>query len=151
MDLENFQNLLQHPLVAHVKDKSMSQLAMQLTFIRSAYVDPYVIDPLSSFLASTTGSVDIFSVLILVAILYISLRILDYARRVIMFWVFLALRLVFGNASRDLGWAWGVVEGFVEDFQARSAAGSGRPGASSYGNIPTWSSGKKGKRHGSWR
>lgn len=29
------------------------------------------------------------------------------------------------KAGRDLGWVWGVVEGFVEDFQAGSARGTG--------------------------
>lgn len=97
---------------------------------------------------------DLISILLLAIILLISLKILDYARRVVMFWVTLALRLVFWGtllglgwyvyrvgiekAGMDLGWAWGVVEGFVEDFQGRAAAaaasgagaGSGRTGYS---------------------
>lgn len=81
---------------------------------------------------------DLLSILLLAIILLISLKILDYARRVVMFWVTLVFRVffwgtVFGlvwyvwrvgveNAGRDLGWVWGVVEGFVGDFQGRAAA-----------------------------
>jgi len=79
---------------------------------------------------------DLVQILILAVILFISLKVLDYARRVIVFWVMLVFRLVFWgsllglglyvyrvgveNAGRDVGWVWGVVMGFVENFQARA-------------------------------
>lgn len=100
---------------------------------------------------------DLVQILILAIILFISLKVLDYARRVIMFWVMLAFRLVFWgsllglglyvyrvgveNAGRDLGWVWGVVQGFVEDFQARAAnnaGGSGWSGAGAKKGYSRW-------------
>ena len=82
-------------------------------------------------LASSTS--DLVSVLILALILIISLKVLDYARRVVMFWVTLALRLIWWGfilgaiwyaynaglekTGRDLGWFYGVVKGFAEKFQ----------------------------------
>lgn len=95
---------------------------------------------------------DLISVLLLAIILLISLKILDYARRMVVFWVTLAFRLVFWgsvlglgwyvwrvgveNAGRDLGWVWGVVEGFVEDFQGRAAAAaSSTGGGGGGGNV----------------
>jgi hypothetical protein len=99
---------------------------------------------------------DLVQILILAVILFISLKVLDYARRLIMFWVVLAFRLVFWgsllglglyvyrvgveNAGRDLGWVCGVVMGFVEDFQARAAAGN-RGNGSGWGGA---GGGKKG-------
>jgi hypothetical protein len=99
---------------------------------------------------------DLVQILILAVILFISLKVLDYARRLIMFWVVLAFRLVFWgsllglglyvyrvgveNAGRDLGWVWGVVMGFVEDFQARAAASGNRGNGSGWGGA----GGKKG-------
>lgn len=66
-------------------------------------------------------------------ILLLSLKILDYARRIVLFWVSLAIRVAFWGAlaviawyvyyagwekaGRDVGWVWGVVMGFAEDFQ----------------------------------
>lgn len=90
---------------------------------------------------------DLMQLLILALVLFISLKVLDYARRVIMFWVMLVFRLVFWgsviglglyvyrvgveNAGRDLGWVWGVLLGFVEDFQTRAAASNGGAGSRS--------------------
>lgn len=106
---------------------------------------------------------DLVQLLILGLILFISLKVLDYARRVIMFWVMLVFRLVFWgsvlglglyvyrvgveNAGRDLGWLWGVVLGFVEDFQARAAANNGASGnASGRG----WGAGAGKKGYNRW-
>ena len=93
---------------------------------------------------------DLFSILLLAVLLLISLKILDYTRRMVMFWVTLAFRFVFWgsiigigwyvysvgveNAGRDVGWLWGVIEGFVQDFQARSAAA-----ANAYANPNSYS------------
>lgn len=76
---------------------------------------------------------DLVSVLILALILIISLKVLDYARRVVMFWVMLVLRLIwwgfilgailyvynagFGKTVRDLVWFYGFAKGFVEKLQ----------------------------------
>ncbi|KAJ5832272.1 Nuclear pore assembly and biogenesis protein APQ12 [Penicillium riverlandense] len=164
---ENVQTLLQHPSVTYIATSTQEHLTTHLSHIRTAYVQPYLIQPLSSLLASTASSSsampDLLSILLLAIILVISLKILDYARRVIMFWVSLAFRLMFWgsilgialyvyrvgveSAGRDLGWLWGVVEGFVEDFQARSsAATSGGGGSAGVGSG--WGAGKKGKSGG---
>jgi hypothetical protein len=105
-------------------------LSTPLTYFRNEYLNPYMIGPFSSLLTSSTP--DLVTVVLLLLILYISLRILDYARRVIMFWIFLILRLIFWGlvigggvyvynvgaekAVRDVGWLWGVFQGFAEDL-----------------------------------
>lgn len=79
---------------------------------------------------------DLISILLLGIVLLLSLRILDYARRVVMFWIMLLLRCIFWasvlggayyvyvvgveKAGREAGWFVGVVWGFVEDLVARS-------------------------------
>ncbi|KAL1862120.1 hypothetical protein Plec18170_000944 [Paecilomyces lecythidis] len=144
---------LQEHIMPHLQTSSMKNIqsltTAQLSSIRTAYLDPYIIQPLSSLLASSTP--DLVSVLLLALILLISLKVLDYARRVIMFWITLAFRLVFwgtvigvayyvytagvDKTVKDLGWLWGVAEGFVEDFVQNSsnsnAASGGRYGSGS--------------------
>ncbi|ODH33127.1 hypothetical protein ACO22_03318 [Paracoccidioides brasiliensis] len=113
--------------------------------VQQEYLQPYVISPLYTLINSPP---DLPSVLILCVILYLSLRILDYARRIIAFWVVLLFRLVFWGsilgggyyvyvvgfekASRDVGWLLGVLEGFIEEFVASSWDGkpAGADGAS---------------------
>lgn len=116
---------------------------------------------------------DLCSILLLALVLLLSLKVLDYTRRMIMFWVMLALRLVFwgsilgigwyvyrvglDNATRDAGWVWGVVEGFVHDFQMRSAAAANayaNPGAYPGSAGAGWDArpgagGRKGRSAGS--
>lgn len=124
-------------------------MSSHLFHLRTAYLDPYIIRPLSALLASSTP--DLVSVLLLALILLVSLKVLDYARRVVVFWITLALRLLFWGvvlsvawyvyrfgwekASADAGWLWGVAEGFVENFQARGGQGGfdGRPYGSNQG------------------
>ena len=155
---ENLQAFLQHPTISFLTSTTKDQLTTHLSHLRATYVQPYIITPLSTFLTSTSTAAmpDLVSVLILIAILFISLKILDYARRVVMFWVGLAFKLIFWgfiiglgwyayrfgveSTGRDLGWLWGIVMGFVEDFQARSAnpgigsgSGSGWGSGSGYG------------------
>lgn len=111
-------------------------------------LQPYIIEPVSSFLASYSSAMpDLLSIFLLAIIILVSLKILDYAYRVVVFWITLAFKLVFWglvlslgwyvysvgieNAGRDFGWLWGVIYGFVGDFQERSktavAAYSGNP------------------------
>ncbi|KAJ6006196.1 Nuclear pore assembly and biogenesis protein [Penicillium sp. IBT 35674x] len=161
---ENIQTLLQHPTVSFLRTTTQSQVTTQLANLRSAYVQPYIVEPLSTFLTSTSTAVmpDLLSVFLLVVIFFISLKILDYARRLVMFWVMLAFRLVFWgsliglgfyvyqvgveSAGRDLGWLFGVAMGFVEDFQkSGSTSGGWVPGSG-----PGSESGKRGAR-GGWR
>src|SRR2546423_7810177 len=69
------------------------------------YITPYILSPLQSVLtgsssntssrASTTigGMPDVLSILALIVIAFISFKVLDYVRRVVMWWVILALKL----------------------------------------------------------
>ncbi|EKV17341.1 hypothetical protein PDIG_15700 [Penicillium digitatum PHI26] len=111
-------------------------------------LQPYLIEPLSSVLASYSSSMpDLLSIFLLAIIIIVSLKVLEYAYRVVMFWVMLAFRLAFWgsilglgwyiysvgieNAGRDFGWLYGVIYGFVDDFQEKSkiaaAAYAGNP------------------------
>ncbi|KAJ5689872.1 Nuclear pore assembly and biogenesis protein APQ12 [Penicillium macrosclerotiorum] len=153
---ENIQSILQHPIVSHLANSTQSHLTEQLTHLRSGFVQPYLISPLSTLLASlvSTGMPDLVTILLLAIILLLSLKILDYARRIVMFWVTLAFRLVFWGtliglgfyiyqvgferASRDLGWVWGAAEGFVEDFSKRSAAAAANAKANENAGAGSW-------------
>lgn len=113
--------------------------------LRETYLNPYIIDPLSTLL--TSACPDYISVLLLVAILFISLKILDYARRVVLWWVGLAVRLLWWSAifaagyyvytvglvqtGRDVGWVLGALGGFVEGFWEGIEGGRGRSTSSS--------------------
>lgn len=75
---------------------------------------------------------DLVSILLLAAILLVSLKILDYARRIVMFWVALLFKVLFWGALlflavwlynagwesvlREGGWLWGLGRGVVDGF-----------------------------------
>ena len=65
---------------------------------------------------------DVASILALLAILLISLKILDMAYRAVLFWVKLAVRLVMWGSIVGVGfWVWNRgVDGFVEDVKGLS-------------------------------
>lgn len=125
-------------MVTYAYTSTQENVLTRLTNVRSEYIQPYLIEPLSAFLTNSTAMPDLFSIVLLVIVFYISLRVLDYARRVIMFWVMLAFRLVFwgsvlgftwyvyrvgiDTAGRDVGWLFGVISGFIQDFQQRAVA-----------------------------
>lgn len=138
------------PLTTHptVHQLTSTPLATHLTTLRTTYLEPYLIQPLSTLLvattnlSSTTAMPDLLSILLLAVILLVSLKILDYTRRMVMFWVSLAVRLVFWGvilgvgwyvytvgverAGREVGWVAGWVMGLVEDFQRGVGEGRGR-------------------------
>ena len=62
---------------------------------------------------------DVATILALLAIFFISLKILDMMYRAVIFWVNLALRLLFWGGILVMGlWVWNRgPEGFVEDLQ----------------------------------
>lgn len=123
-----------HPLATQLMTTSVSS---HLSAFHVDYLNPYVIEPLSSLLyaisSSETKMPDLVSVLLLAVILLISLKILDYTRRMVMFWVRLAVKLVFWGLlfgvvwygytvgmerlGREVGMCIGWVTGIVEDFQ----------------------------------
>ncbi|RAL11418.1 Apq12 family protein [Aspergillus homomorphus CBS 101889] len=113
-------------------------LTPALTHLRSAYIDPYLIRPAAGYLANSSAAgaggsspamPDLVSVVLLVAILFISLKVLDYARRVVMFWVGLLWALIWWGtivglvlwvylhgverAAQDAGWLFGIARGFL--------------------------------------
>ncbi|PKY07595.1 hypothetical protein P168DRAFT_316085 [Aspergillus campestris IBT 28561] len=106
------------PLTLNLPTIMSPSMTTHLTTLRETYLNPYLIDPLSKLLASSCP--DYISVLLLIAILYISLKILDYARRVVLFWVRLVVRVLWWSAifasgyyvysvglvqtGRDVGW-----------------------------------------------
>ncbi|KAF3483226.1 uncharacterized protein GIQ15_02550 [Arthroderma uncinatum] len=122
--------------------------AAQLT-----YLQPYILTPINALLNSPP---DLFSILALLLIFFISLKVLDYARRVIMFWVMLVFRLAFwgvvlGGAWyvytvgwektwRDAAWVLGLLEGFIQQLIANnpSSSGGGRGGGRSSRPAAGW-------------
>ncbi|KAJ5950988.1 Nuclear pore assembly and biogenesis protein APQ12 [Penicillium vulpinum] len=145
---ENLQTVLQNPTFAYLQTTTQDQLASKLSNLRTMVLQPYIIEPVSSFLASYSSTMpDLLSLFLLAIIILVSIKILDYAYRVVMFWVTLAFRLVFWgsilglgwyvyrvgieNASRDVGWLWGLIYGFVGDFQEKS-----KIAAAAYENAP---------------
>ncbi|KAG5294753.1 hypothetical protein I7I48_11411 [Histoplasma ohiense] len=117
-----------------------SIFSTHLHSITRQYLQPYLLAPLQTLLSSPP---DLASLLILALILFISLRVLDYARRIITFWVMLVFRLVFWGsvvgaayyvyvvgwerAAREAGWLLGLFQGFVEELWASGVEGR-RPG-----------------------
>lgn len=63
--------------------------------LRTSYLDPYILAPLMAVVDSPPS---LANILMLLIILWLSLRILDYARRIIVFWVALVFRIVFWTA-----------------------------------------------------
>ncbi|KAL1953451.1 hypothetical protein VTO42DRAFT_2809 [Malbranchea cinnamomea] len=97
--------------------------------LRNSYLEPYVVSPSKTLLNS---SPDMFSIFALCLLFVISLKVLDYTRRVIVFWVTLIFRLLFWStvigiswyaysvgrekASRDAAWVFGVLQSFIHEF-----------------------------------
>ena len=115
----------------HGSSGSRNSFQSHLSDLHDDYLLPYLFKPLDNILNNGVSKADVVSLVILVAMFWISLRILDYARRVIMWWVTMAFRLVFwmallggawyvynvgiDKALRDVGWMWGLLEGFLVD------------------------------------
>ncbi|KAL4783008.1 nuclear pore assembly and biogenesis-domain-containing protein [Aspergillus varians] len=165
---ETIQSLLQHPTIQQLTSSQLASTLAQLpttylnpsvTYIRETYLDPslaqlrltyldpYVVQPLAHLLASMP---DLASVLVLVFILFISFKVLDYTRRAVMFWVLLTMRLAWWatiislglymyqagweRVARDLGFVFNFLVGLLEQFgrgleestTARAGDGPGR-------------------------
>ncbi|KAF1943255.1 hypothetical protein EJ02DRAFT_443501 [Clathrospora elynae] len=89
-----------------------------LTFLTTTFgIGRTLTTHLSPLLTRLVTQPDVASILALLAIFFISLKILDMMYRAVMFWVNLAIRLVFWGALVVLGlWVWNRgPEGFVED------------------------------------
>lgn len=134
----------QHPLLTNLTT-APEILSTHLSTLRTTYLDPYILSPLSSLLTSSTP--DLVSVFLLLLILFLSLKILDYTRRMVLFWVWLVFRVVFWGvilavgywvysvgverAGMEAGRAFGVVKGAWEEFE-RGVDGSA-PGGQGFG------------------
>jgi hypothetical protein len=133
---------------------SPSSILSALDSIQHNYITPYILSPLQSlftaassslpprFSMSTSGMSDLVSLLALIVIAFISFRILDYIRRVVMWWVMLALKLCLllvvmqvgwyvsqhglEQTLNDAGWLWGLLEGFLGTTGAQVGAGTKR-------------------------
>ncbi|CAG8379940.1 unnamed protein product [Penicillium salamii] len=133
---ENFQTVLQNPTFTYLQSATQSHLVSKLTHLRTMVVQPYLIEQLSEFMASYSASApDLLTIFLLAIILFLSLKLLGYAYRIVMFWVTLVFRLVFWGsiialgyhvynagpekAYQDFGWLWGLLYGFVDDFQEK--------------------------------
>lgn len=86
-----------------------------------------------------TTSAELLSLTLFALVIFTTFKVVDYVRRMIMFWVFLALKLVavlvlvqlalhvytYGiqKTLSDLGWAWGFVESWMENTSQQGAQG----------------------------
>ncbi|KAL3480209.1 nuclear pore assembly and biogenesis-domain-containing protein [Aspergillus californicus] len=118
-----------NPTVAYIKE---SYLDPSLAHVRFSYLDPYVVQPLAHLLSSMP---DLASVIVLLFILFISFKVLDYTRRAVMFWVWLAMRLAWWatvislgvymyqagwvKVTRDLGFVFNFLVGLLEQVGQR--------------------------------
>jgi hypothetical protein len=127
---------------------SSSSSSSILNTLQRDYIDPYIILPLQNLLTGgstessssrsvqgSSGMPDIISLLALVVIAFISFKVLDYVRRVVMWWVMLVLKLClilavvqvgwyvskygWEKTLNDAGWAWGLLEGFLGETGAQ--------------------------------
>jgi hypothetical protein len=73
---------------------------------------------LNPFITRLVTQPDVASILALLAVLFISLKILDMMYRAVMFWVNMVIRLAFWGSILVLGlWVWNRgPEGFIEDI-----------------------------------
>lgn len=111
------------------------------------YLTPYILSPLQALFTATSssppprssintsGMSDLVSLLALIIIAFISFKILGYVRRVVMWWIMLALKLSlllvlvqvgwyvsqYGleKTLNDAGWLWGLLEGFLAETNTR--------------------------------
>ncbi|KAE8152795.1 hypothetical protein BDV25DRAFT_52700 [Aspergillus avenaceus] len=131
------QQLASTSVVLQLNDARATYLDPYVAQVKATYLDPYLIQPLATMLASSMPS--LLSVFILALVFIVSLKILDYGRRLVMFWISLALRLVWWafvlgaiwyvytsgleKTGRDLGWVYGVARGFAENFHDGAEGG----------------------------
>ncbi|KAL4924375.1 Apq12 family protein [Aspergillus undulatus] len=135
------------PSVAYLRE---AYLDPSLANLRTTYLDPYLVQPLAHMLASMP---DLATVLVLLFVLFVSLKVLDYTRRVVMFWVWLATRAVywgtiialgvyvynagFEKVARDVGFVFNFLVGLLEQFghglENSTAARAGNAPSHGYG------------------
>lgn len=144
--VEQFQSYINHESVSYLRDSAQQHLTSHVSQIHADFIQPYIIEPLSNLLAysmSATGT-DLTSVFLLVLTIFMSLIILDYARRMVMFWVRLVYQIMFwgvivgtgwyvyrfgtGKTLQDAAWLLSLAEGFVGDFVHKAISGDNGAG-----------------------
>ena len=104
----------------------------------------YLLSSLMPLLPASLASYDIWGLIAIGVLTFVAFKILDYVRRMVMFWVRLAFKImlvfvlvqVAVNVSQNgwddtlnkIGWLWGVLEGWLGEtgMLAQEAAGTGR-------------------------
>ncbi|OOG01028.1 hypothetical protein ASPCADRAFT_401940 [Aspergillus carbonarius ITEM 5010] len=151
------QTLTSTPITSHLATLHSTYFTPYISNLRTTYLDPYLVHPLATLLTSSMP--DLVSVIILALVLLISLKILDYARRLVMFWVNLALRLLWWalvlavvwyiysvgieKTGRDVGWVVGVAGGFVDGFRDGVEGGRAVTGTAMAGGYVTGLGGQR--------
>ncbi|KAH7095392.1 nuclear pore assembly and biogenesis-domain-containing protein [Paraphoma chrysanthemicola] len=109
--IQNYASLLPRLLPPSIASPLLTILTTTLGISRTLQAQ------LTPLLTRAITQPDVASILALLAIFFISLKILDMAYRAVMFWVKMAFRLVFWGAIVLLGlWVWNRgVDGFVDD------------------------------------
>lgn len=139
-------------IVDFLLPSSSTSTSSTLNAFQRHYITPYILSPLQSLFTATSssppprastitsGMSDLVSLLALIVIAFISFKILDYVRRVVMWWIMLALKLCLLLAVvqvgwyvsqyglekilNDAGWLWGLLEGFFSETGAQMGAGT---------------------------
>ncbi|KAI8941355.1 hypothetical protein NX059_002580 [Plenodomus lindquistii] len=109
--IQDYASLLPRLLPPSLANTLLSVVTTGLGLIRTVQMH------LTPFLTRLVTQPDIASILLLLVALFISMKVLDMLYRAVMFWINLALRLVFWIGILGLGvWVYTRgTEGFVED------------------------------------
>ena len=95
---------------------SSSARSSTLNTFQRDYITPYILSPIQSLLTGTAntsssrsstnsgGMPDLLSLIALIVIAFISFKVLDYVRRVVMWWIMLALKLCLVSVAALVGW-----------------------------------------------
>jgi hypothetical protein len=153
---EPLQTILTNATYTYLRSTAHSQISTHLSTLRTTFITPYILTPLSHLLATTLDMPDLMSVLLLAGLLVVSLIILDYMRRFVvwwvMWWVRFIVRVVFWGsvvvvgvyvwnvggeqAMKDAGRIWGFVMGFVQEgLEGLEGGGSNSKGR---GSASAW-------------
>jgi hypothetical protein len=169
-------------IVNFLMPSSSPSSSSTLATLQRDYIDPYIISPLQTLFISagttssssrsaqgSSGMPDIISLLALVVIAFISFKVLDYVRRVVMWWVMLALKLClilvavqvawyvskygWEKTLNDIGFVWGLLEGFLGETGTQmgrsTRSRTATTGARGYGRQQAPLGNTKGQR-GRW-
>ncbi|KAF2833231.1 hypothetical protein CC86DRAFT_365182 [Ophiobolus disseminans] len=110
--IQDYATLLPRLLPASLANPLLTLLTTTLGITRTLQTN------LSPLITRVITQPDVATVLLLLAIFFISLKILDMMYRAVIFWVNMVIRLVFWGSIVVLGlWVWNRgVDGFVDDI-----------------------------------